>query len=41
MVKKAPIMAALSSRPVALPGAKFRLRKSDKSMSGGLTRCLR
>ena len=41
IVKKAPIMAALSSRPVALPAAKFTLRKSEKSMSGWLTRCSR
>ena len=41
MVKKAPIIAALSSRPVALPAAKLRLRNSEKSMSGWLTRCSR
>jgi hypothetical protein len=41
MVKKAPIMAALSSRPVALPAAKSRLWNREKSMSGWLTRCSR
>ena len=40
-MKKAPIMAALSSRPVALPAANVRLRNSEKSMSGWLTRCSR